>query len=132
MKDELQTFLNFWDAEAEKSVAVMRALPADGYDFRPDPAGRCLGELAWHLAEADGYTTYGIEQGTFTIRRETAGHRTTEIAGGVGTQRTNEFMPRLCNGFDTWVQRIWIGSSGTSQRMNYRSASFSGAPSSST
>jgi hypothetical protein len=67
MKDELQTFLNFWDAEAEKSVAVMRALPADGYDFRPDPAGRSLGELAWHLAEVDGYTTYGIEQGTFTF-----------------------------------------------------------------
>jgi uncharacterized damage-inducible protein DinB len=67
MKDELQTFLNLWDAEAEKTVAVLRALPAGGYDFRPDPAGRSLGELAWHLAEVDGYTTYGIEQGTFTF-----------------------------------------------------------------
>jgi len=67
MKDELQIFQNLWDIEAERTVEVIRALPAGGYDFRPDPAGRSLGELAWHLAEVDGYTTYGIEQGTFTL-----------------------------------------------------------------
>jgi uncharacterized damage-inducible protein DinB len=67
MKDELQIFQNLWDVEAERTVEVIRALPAGGYDFRPDPAGRSLGELAWHLAEVDGYTTYGIEQGTFTL-----------------------------------------------------------------
>jgi uncharacterized damage-inducible protein DinB len=67
MKDELQIFQNLWDIEAERTVEVIRALPAGGYDFRPDPPGRSLGELAWHLAEVDGYTTYGIEQGTFTL-----------------------------------------------------------------
>jgi hypothetical protein len=67
MKGELQTFLNHRNAGAEKTVAVMRPLPAGGYDFRPDPAGRSLGQLAWHLAEVDGYTTFGIEQGTFTF-----------------------------------------------------------------
>ena len=67
MKDELQIFQNLWDIEAERTVEVIRALPTGGYDLRPDPAGRSLGELAWHLAEVDGYTTYGIEQGTFTL-----------------------------------------------------------------
>src|SRR2546425_8912859 len=63
--NELQTFLEMWQGEAQKTVALLRALPAGQYDFRPDPGGRSLGELAWHLAEADGYVTYGIEQGTF-------------------------------------------------------------------
>src|SRR5438309_4142144 len=32
---------------------------------RPDAGGRSLGELAWHLAEADAYVSFGIEQGSF-------------------------------------------------------------------
>ncbi len=67
MTDELQMFLHIWDTEAKKTAAMMRALPAGQYDFRPNPAGRSLGELAWHLAEVDAYTTYGIEQGTFKL-----------------------------------------------------------------
>ena len=67
MKDELQRFLNIWNAEAKQTIAMMRALPFDQYNFRPDPAGRSLGELAWHLAEVDAYTTYGIDQGTFKL-----------------------------------------------------------------
>ena len=49
------------DSEAPRSVA------ACGYDFRPDPGGRSLGELAWHLAESDAYISYGIERGAFTM-----------------------------------------------------------------
>src|SRR5260370_4314804 len=64
--DELQTFLNIWDAEARKTVALLRALPAGQYDFRPDTGGRSVGELAWHLAELDGYVGYGIEKGAFS------------------------------------------------------------------
>ena len=62
---ELQSFFEMWDAEARKTLNLLRALPAGQYDFRSDAGGRSLGELAWHLAEADGYVTYGIEQGTF-------------------------------------------------------------------
>ncbi len=62
---ELQMFLGVWGAEAQKTLGLLRALPADQYGFRPDPGGRSLGELAWHLAEADAYVSYGIEQGTF-------------------------------------------------------------------
>src|SRR6266566_2403577 len=60
---ELQMFLGVWDAEAQKTAALLRALPAGQYDFRPDAGARSLGELAWHLAEADAYVSWGIEQG---------------------------------------------------------------------
>lgn len=73
MTDELQMFLKIWDTEAKKTAAMMRALPAGQYDFRPDAAGRSLGELAWHLAEVDAYPTYGIEQGGFKPGRRPPG-----------------------------------------------------------
>src|ERR1700756_2068697 len=63
--NELERFLSTWDREAEKTLKLLRALPASQYDFRPDPGGRSLGELAWHLAEGDAYISYGIDQGSF-------------------------------------------------------------------
>jgi uncharacterized damage-inducible protein DinB len=65
--NELELFLETWDREADKTLKLMRALPATQYDFRPDAGGRSLGELAWHLAEGDAYMTYGIEHGKFTM-----------------------------------------------------------------
>ncbi len=65
MTDELQTFIHFWNYEAKKTADLLRTLPADQYDFRPDPEARSLGELAWHLAEVDAYPAWGIEQGGF-------------------------------------------------------------------
>jgi uncharacterized damage-inducible protein DinB len=67
MSKELQTFLDTWDEETKKTVAMLRSLPTDKYDFRPDAGGRSLGELAWHLAEAEAYMTYGIERGVFEM-----------------------------------------------------------------
>jgi uncharacterized damage-inducible protein DinB len=46
-------------------IALLRALPSDRYDFRPDAGGRSLGELAWHLAEVDAYVSMGISRGEF-------------------------------------------------------------------
>jgi len=63
---EFETFLKIWDAEAQKTVQVLRSLPKDKYDFRPDAGGRSLGELAWHLAEGDAYNSYAVSQGGFT------------------------------------------------------------------
>ena len=60
---EHEQFLKTWDWEAGKTVEVLRGLPANQYDFRPDPKGRSIGEMAWHLAEGDAYMTYGIEHG---------------------------------------------------------------------
>ncbi len=65
MRNELLEFLAEWEKETEGTLALMRALPADRYDHRPDPGGRSIGELAWHLAEIDAYGSLGIEQGEF-------------------------------------------------------------------
>jgi uncharacterized damage-inducible protein DinB len=65
--NELEMFLASWDREAANTVKLLKALPPTQYDFRPDPGGRSLGELAWHLAEGDAYMSYGIERGQFTM-----------------------------------------------------------------
>jgi uncharacterized damage-inducible protein DinB len=65
MTNELQAFMIEWERETEGTLALMRALPNDQYDLRPDPAGRSIGELAWHLAEVDAYVSLGIEQREF-------------------------------------------------------------------
>ncbi len=67
MADELQTFISIWDTEAKKTAAMLRALPEGQYDFQPDAGGRSLGELAWHLAEIEAYSGFGIERGAFEI-----------------------------------------------------------------
>jgi len=65
--NELEKFLAVWDDEAASTIKLLRTLPASQYDFKPDPTGRSLGELAWHLAEGDAYMSYGIETGQFTM-----------------------------------------------------------------
>jgi uncharacterized damage-inducible protein DinB len=65
--NELEGFLKSWDGEAENTLKLLRALPVTQYDFRPDSAGRSLGEVAWHLAEADAYPSYIIEAGQFSL-----------------------------------------------------------------
>ena len=64
-KHEVDSFLATWNWEAKNTIRMLESLPADKYDYRPDMAGRSLGELAWHLAETDAYMTYGIETGKF-------------------------------------------------------------------
>jgi uncharacterized damage-inducible protein DinB len=63
---EFENFIKVWDAEAERTVQVLKALPRDQYDFRPDPGGRSIGEMAWHLAEGDAYNSLGVAEGGFT------------------------------------------------------------------
>jgi uncharacterized damage-inducible protein DinB len=65
--NELEMFLAAWDREAASTVKLLQALPAAQYDFRPDPTGRSLGELAWHLAEGDAYMSFGIDQRQFNM-----------------------------------------------------------------
>ena len=59
----IESFIKVWEYENQNTIKVLESLPAGQYDFRPDPAGRSLGELAWHLAEGDAYMTNGIEAG---------------------------------------------------------------------
>ncbi len=63
---EFETFLRVWDEDAMRTVRVLEALPRDKYDFRPDPGGRSIGEMAWHLAEGDAYNSLGVAEGEFS------------------------------------------------------------------
>ena len=67
MQTELKDFLNLWEQETEGTLSLMQALPHHQYDFRPDPGGRSVGELAWHLAEIDAYISLAIAQGHFNF-----------------------------------------------------------------
>ena len=71
--DEIARFINVWEQESGKTVRLLKSLPRDGYDFRPDAGGRSLGELAWHLAEGDAYITHGIDRGQFDFGVKPAG-----------------------------------------------------------
>ncbi|MGN6393085.1 MAG: DinB family protein [Gemmatimonadales bacterium] len=60
---ELDRFRTVWDMESGLTSKVLEALPANQYDFRPDPGNRSIGEMAWHLAEIEGYISHGIAKG---------------------------------------------------------------------
>lgn len=64
-KDELAQFLQTWDSETHRTVQMIQSLPSDKYDFRPDPLGRSVGELAWHLAEGEGVLSDTVARGRF-------------------------------------------------------------------
>lgn len=87
MKNELELFREIWEQESAKTLKLLESLPAEGYDFRPDPEGRSLGELAWHIPEAEAYGTFGIERGGFSPD---------ERPPGIERPRT---IPELSSGF---------------------------------
>jgi uncharacterized damage-inducible protein DinB len=68
--NELDSFRAAWNTEAEDTIRLLGALPTDQYDFRPDPKGRSIGELAWHLSEIDACLSYGIAERRFRLEDE--------------------------------------------------------------
>ena len=68
-REEFDRFLAVWDDEAALTTRVIKAIPTDQYDFRPDPGGRSLGEMAWHLAEVEAFNSFGVVEGfSFDMR----------------------------------------------------------------
>ncbi len=70
---EQASFIATWSQEAQRTLRVLRALPAEQYDFRPDPQGRSIGELAWHLAEMEAHTAASVASGTMDFARKIPG-----------------------------------------------------------
>jgi uncharacterized damage-inducible protein DinB len=60
---KIDLFVRTWEYEAAQTLRLLKSLPSDRYDFRPDPQGRSLGEMAWHLAEAEAFMSTGAEVG---------------------------------------------------------------------
>jgi uncharacterized damage-inducible protein DinB len=72
-RSEIEVFRSAWNREAERTIQMLEALPADHYDFRPDPKGRSIGELAWHLSEIDACLSFGIAERRFRLEDEPPG-----------------------------------------------------------
>jgi uncharacterized damage-inducible protein DinB len=68
--NEIDTFRAVWDSEARNTIRLFESLPTDQYDFRPDPKGRSIGELAWHLSEIDACLSFGIAERRFHFEDE--------------------------------------------------------------
>jgi uncharacterized damage-inducible protein DinB len=62
---EREALLAVWGKEHERTMSVLESLPEGQYDFRPDPENRSIGEMAWHLAEGEGFMTNAVSVGTF-------------------------------------------------------------------
>lgn len=69
-RNEIDTFRAVWNSEAQSTIRLLEALPTDQYDFRPDPKGRSIGELAWHLSEIDACLSFGIAERRFRFEDE--------------------------------------------------------------
>lgn len=65
---EVDAFRNVWDRESRHTIRVMESIPEHQYDFRPDPKGRSIGEMAWHLSEIDGCLSFGVKERRFDLR----------------------------------------------------------------
>jgi uncharacterized damage-inducible protein DinB len=67
---EIDRFRKVLDEEAAMTVRVMESIPPDKYEFRPDPGGRSIGELAWHLSEIEGCISFDVDYGSFSYEHE--------------------------------------------------------------
>ncbi len=56
------SFIEHWKDTKEYTLAVLEAMPPDGFDSKPDPAQRTFGEQMVHLARANtGYfSAFGL------------------------------------------------------------------------
>ncbi len=98
--NELDRFRTVWNMEAGLTTQLLESLPDDQYDFRPDAGGRSLGEMAWHLAEIEGYISYGISKGAVTFKEAPPNlkrpHEVKALAPGY-RQVHEEAVARLAN-----------------------------------
>lgn len=62
---EIDDFLAIWERESHLTSKLLSSIPAGRLDFRPDPQGRSLGELAWHLAELEAIFSTMAQQKDF-------------------------------------------------------------------
>lgn len=61
LKSLRDSFAEHWKDTREYTLAVLEAMPADGFDFKPNPAQRTFGEQLVHLASANVayYASFG-------------------------------------------------------------------------
>ena len=102
-RSEIDTFRMVWNSEAENTVRLLESLPEDQYDFRPDPKGRSIGQMAWHLSEIDACLSYGVAERRFSYADEVPHleKRPTEVSLlAPGYRRVHEASVRMLDKVD--------------------------------
>jgi len=82
---ELDQYIGLWEHESGVTKGLLESIPQDKLDFRPDPHGRSIGELAWHIAELEAIFSNLARERNFHAARppKTERPRTvTELASG--------------------------------------------------
>lgn len=83
--------------ELPKFVAVLKALPKDRLDYRPDPKARTAGALAWVLACEEAALVRLLDEGSVRWEAETAAPPLEEIVAlyEKSAAAVNERLDRL-------------------------------------
>lgn len=63
--DEIAEFIGLWENESALTKALLETIPDDKLDFQPDPHGRSIGELAWHIAQLEAIFSNMARERTF-------------------------------------------------------------------
>ena len=96
---EIERFREVLDREGGKTLQVIQSIPPAQYDFKVDPKGRSIGQLAWHFSEIEACISFDIEGGCdFSYEHEVPNmKRPTEVAAlASGYKRVHEeTMERL-------------------------------------
>lgn len=95
---EIERFREVLEGEARKTLQVIESIPPGQYDFKVDPQGRSIGQLAWHISEIEGCISFDVEGGSFSYEHVVPNmKRPTEVALlASGYSRVhNESMTRL-------------------------------------
>ena len=63
----LEHYLPSLTMEWETTKKILRALPADNMDYRPDPKARTATELAWHIVSSDIWFLEALTKDEFAM-----------------------------------------------------------------
>ena len=79
----VEYFANLWEGEMAATTKVLRNVPDDRRDYRPDDKSRSAWELATHLALGDVWFIQSIIDGSFNLdadaeKQQAAGFKTAQ------------------------------------------------------
>jgi uncharacterized damage-inducible protein DinB len=71
-------FAKHWQTAKEFTLAVAEAMPADGYDFKPNPEEMSFGQVMIHIADANS-RSFARVAGTEALPKPAAADRETVL-----------------------------------------------------
>ena len=76
--DSKAIFARHWQTTKEFTLAVAEAMPAEGYDFKPNPEEMSFGQLMIHIADENSQS-FGRAAGTEPLAKPAATDKQTAI-----------------------------------------------------